>query len=123
MFTRTTALTPSELKSAIVRDPLIVKPDTTVIEAIAQMSGMRAICDTTKTTNGQLDELHLEARSSCVLVVENGHLVGILTERDVVRLSAQQRSLETLAMREVMAHPVITMYESALTHLQHFRML
>lgn len=117
MFTRTTALTPSELKSAIVRDPLIVKPDTTVIEAIAQMSGMRAICDTTKTTNGQLDELHLEARSSCVLVVENGHLVGILTERDVVRLSAQQRSLETLAMREVMAHPVITMYESALTDL------
>lgn len=116
MFTRTTALTPSELKSAIVRDPLIVKPDTPLIEAIAQMSGVRAICDTTKE-NGQLDELHLEARSSCVLVAENDRLVGIVTERDVVRLSAQQRSLETLAVREVMAHPVITMYESALTDL------
>ncbi len=110
-------MTPSELHSAIIRDPLIVTPETTVMGAIAQMSGMRVICNTTKVTDGQLEELHLEARSSCVLVVESGQLVGILTERDVVRLSAQQRHLETLAIKEVMAFPVVTLYESEFTDL------
>lgn len=110
-------MTPSELHSAIIRDPLIVTPETTVMGAIAQMSGVRVICNTTKVTDGQLEELHLEARSSCVLVVESGQLVGILTERDVVRLSAQQLHLETLAIKEVMAFPVVSLYESEFTDL------
>ncbi len=117
MFTSVHTLTPVELKFAIVQEPLIVSPETTVMSAIAQMSGVRTLCDTIKTTDGQRDELYLEVRSSCVLVVEAGQLIGILTERDVVRLSAQQRSLENLAIREVMAYPVITLYESAFTDL------
>ncbi|WP_083811331.1 PAS domain S-box protein, partial [Kamptonema sp. PCC 6506] len=114
MFIRTTALTPAELKAAIVREPLVVSPDTTVIDAIAQMSGMRAICDTVRHGNAQL---HLEARSSCVLVAEDEQLLGIVTERDMVLLSAQQRSLEHLAIAEVMASPVVTLRESAFTDL------
>ncbi|MEG5001922.1 PAS domain S-box protein [Microcoleus sp. B4-D4] len=117
MFNRVTALTPSELKLAIVRDPLIVKPDTTLKSAIALMSGVRTICDTAQTVDEQLDELLLDARSSCVVVVEDGRLLGILTERDVVRLIAQQRSLEELSIRGVMAYPVITLHESAFTDL------
>ncbi|WP_334311690.1 PAS domain S-box protein [Kamptonema animale] len=114
MFIRTTALTPAELRAAIVREPLVVSPDTTVIDAIAQMSGMRAICDTVRNGNGQL---HLEARSSCVLVAQDEQLLGIVTERDMVRLSAQQRSLEHLAIAEVMASPVVTLRESAFTDI------
>ncbi|MEG3898062.1 MULTISPECIES: PAS domain S-box protein [unclassified Microcoleus] len=117
MFNRVTDITPSELKLAIVREPLIVKPDTTLKSAIAQMSGVRTICDTAQTVDEQLDELLLEARSSCVLVVEDGRLLGILTERDAVRLIAQQRSLEELSIRGVMAYPVITLHESAFTDL------
>ncbi|MEH2379953.1 MAG: GAF domain-containing protein [Nostoc sp.] len=117
MFNRATALTPSELKFAIARDPLIVKPDTTVMDAIAQMINVPAMYNTTKTADGQLDQLYLEARASCVLVVEDGRLLGILTEWDVVRLSAQQRSLENLAIRGVMVHPVITLHESAFIDL------
>ncbi|MBC1221903.1 GAF domain-containing protein [Nostoc sp. UCD121] len=114
MFNR---LTSSELKSAIVCHPLVVKPDTTVMEAIAQMSGVRILCETAKTGDGQLDELYLEARSSCVLVVEKDKLLGIFTERDVVRLSAQQCAFENLAIREVMIHPVVTQHESDFTDL------
>ncbi|MEH2415800.1 GAF domain-containing protein [Nostoc sp.] len=110
MFNRATALTLSELKFAIARDPLIVKPDTTVMDAIAQMISA-------KTADGQLDQLYLEAQSNCVLVVEDGRLLGIFTEWDVVRLSAQQRSLENLAIRGVMVHPVITLHESAFSDL------
>ncbi|BAY63759.1 multi-sensor hybrid histidine kinase [Calothrix brevissima NIES-22] len=107
MFNSTNSLIPLELKSAIVRDPIIVKLDTLVIDAIAQMSSVRAVCDLTK-----IDELHLDARSSCVLVVDNGRLIGILTERDVVRLCAQQRRLENLRIGDVMIHPVIALEES-----------
>ncbi len=117
MLISTQALTSLELKSAIVRNPLIVKPDTTVMEAIAQMSDVRTICDSTKAINGQLEELHLEARSSCVLVVEDQKLLGIFTERDVVRLSAQQCSLERITLREVMICPVISLQESDFTDI------
>ncbi len=117
MLTHATALTPLELKSAIAREPLIVSPDTTVSSAIALMSGLRSLCATTKTANSQLDELHLEVRSSCVLVVENERILGILTERDVVRLIAQQQPLDRLVMQQVMAHPVVTLRESDFTDL------
>ncbi|MBD2497654.1 GAF domain-containing protein [Nostoc sp. FACHB-280] len=117
MLNQTTSFTASELKSAIVPHPLIVKPETLVTEVITQMSGIRNICDTTQSQDGQLDKLYLEARSSCVLIVEDGSLIGIFTERDVVRLSAEQHSLANLAIREVMISPVVTLHESDFTDL------
>ena len=117
MIINTQVLTPLELKSAIVLDPLIVKPDTTVMEAIAQMSGVWAMGDSTKNVHGQREELYLEAGFSYVLVVEDRQLLGIFTERDIVRLSAKQRSLEQITMAEVMISPVISLQESALTDL------
>jgi PAS domain S-box-containing protein len=117
MFDQANALTPSELKSAIVRHPLMVKPDTMVMDAIAQMSGVRILCETTKTPDKQLNELYVEARSSCVLVVEKNELIGIFTEKDVVRLCAQGYSLENLKIRDVMIYPVITLQESEFTDL------
>ncbi len=82
--------TPSELQSVIIPDPLIVKRSTKVMDVIAQMSGVRVTCNTSKTVDGELDEFYLEVRSSCVLVVENDKIIGIFTERDVVSLSAKQ---------------------------------
>ena len=97
MFTRATALTSLELKTAIIQNPLVVAPNTIVIEAIAQMSGVRSHDNASRTADGQSDDLR--ARSSCVVVVEDDRVVGILTERDVVRLSAQQQPLDRLVMR------------------------
>ncbi|GBO52822.1 circadian input kinase A [Pseudanabaena sp. lw0831] len=111
----TTTLTQTELKSAIVRNPLVVTAETTVMEAIAKMSETRTICAADHT--GDSDNVHLEARSSCVLVMEGEKVVGIMTERDVVRLSAQQRSLDTVTLSEVMASPVVTLREADFTDL------
>ncbi len=116
MFTRATALTSLELKTAIVQNPLVVSPDTIVIDAIVQMSGVRSRDNALRTADGQSDDLQ-EVRSSCVVVVEDDRVVGILTERDVVRLSAQQQPLDRLVMRQVMTHPVVTLHESASTDL------
>jgi len=112
-----TDLTPIELASAIVRNPLVVSHDTTVMEAIAQMSGLRACCNTTETADAQLEQLHRDARSSCVVVLENGQVAGILTERDVIRLSAQRQPLNRLPVHQVMARAIVTLPEASFTNL------
>ncbi|MBW4645595.1 MAG: EAL domain-containing protein [Goleter apudmare HA4340-LM2] len=95
----------------------MVSPNTSVSAAIALMSGSRAVCSSSREADTEIAALHLEARSSCVLIVEKNQLLGIFTERDVVRLSSQKRSLENLAIDQVMAHPVITLQQSAFTDL------
>ena len=107
----------SELKSAIIREPLIVNAEATVMEAIALMSSGRAQCDAENHSDNHQQQFQQEARSSCVLVLEDEKLIGVVTERDVVRLSAQQQDLNRLLVQEVMGHPVVTMRESDLTDL------
>lgn len=51
----------------------------------------------------------VERHQSCVVVVDaTGHALGIMTERDVVRLSAEAAQIEDLTLYEVMHSPVIT---------------
>jgi PAS domain S-box-containing protein len=119
------ALTSVELRSAIVQNPLVVALETTVMEAIAQMSSVRSCCfgsaelqgHPTRIANERLHDLLVETRSSCVVVVEAERVVGILTERDVVRLSAQQQPLDRLVMREVMTAEIVTLHEAVFNDL------
>jgi PAS domain S-box-containing protein len=100
-------LTQADLQAAIDRNPLMVSPETTVRAAIAAMD---------------------KTGSSCVLIVADRAaqtgLIGILTERDVVRLSAQmiaQTIVQTIAqdlpIQAVMTQPVISLKASALAEL------
>jgi CBS domain-containing protein len=88
MLINSTSLTRGELSAAIVRNPLVVTPETTAVEAIAQMSGIRTICQTAIATQNTPDDINIEERASCVVVLEDHQLVGILTERDVVQFQA-----------------------------------
>jgi signal transduction histidine kinase/CBS domain-containing protein len=115
MFSRTTNLTQVEITSAIIRSPLIVTPDTMVIEAIAQMSGVRNLCQASNAIHSEL--VYIEMRASCVIVIEDNLIVGILTERDVVRLITQKPTLENILIRDVMTRSVITLRESDFTDL------
>ncbi len=117
MLISSTTLTQTELQSAIVHNPLIVAPNTTVRDAIALMSSVHSMCSTSSINNNQLEELHIEARSSCVLIVKNQQLLGIFTERDIVRICSQKRHLDSLPISEVMTHPIVTLYESDFTDL------
>ena len=131
------SISATELKSAIIYNPLVATADTTVGEAVVQMSGIggnplllpvQAVCSVPQTTDNHLEHLQIQARSSCVLIVENNRPVGIFTEQNVVELSTQKPNLENLALHDVMIHPVITLQESkftdlffALNLLQHHR--
>lgn len=50
---------------------------------------------------------------SCVLIVDNSQLLGIFTERDIVKLTAAETDFRGLTIGEVMVHPVITLSEIA----------
>ncbi|HEY9599363.1 MAG TPA: CBS domain-containing protein, partial [Cyanophyceae cyanobacterium] len=80
--------TPTQLEQAIDKHPLTMPSDTPVMEAIAQMS---------------------QHRSTCTLVVEQHKVVGIFTERDVVRITASQMPLDGVAISQVMSKDLITM--------------
>lgn len=116
MFLHATNLPQAELGAAIIHNPLVVTPDTTVMEAIAAMASGPALGQVSRSTPAALEERLLEARCSCVLVVEAGQLLGILTERDVVELITQKLNLD-LPIAQVMTRSVITLRESEFTNL------
>jgi PAS domain S-box-containing protein len=92
--------------------PLVVAPELpveAVIEQMSQASGQS--CD--RTAIG-LEALHPGAKRqfSCALVVRDHQLLGIFTERDVVRLVAEATNLNAVTIAEVMTQPLITLQRS-----------
>ena len=86
------------------------------MEAIAQMVSARSPYHETNGFTPLLNQYNAELRAGCVLVVEDGKVVGIFTEADVVRLSAQMLPLDCLIIRDVMTS-AITLRESDCTDL------
>ncbi|MEB3343224.1 response regulator [Okeania sp.] len=112
---RSTVITQLDLKLAIIRNPLVVSPETTVKEAVNLMSQERSLSHQIKA-KPEKDHVQ-QSRASCVLVVAEDQIVGILTERDVVHLSAEEQSLDNLVISQMMTSSVMTMRESDLTDL------
>lgn len=84
------------LEALIDRTTTPIAPDTLVIDAIAL--------------------LH-QSQASCVLVVENARLRGIVTPQDILRLVLEQANLSEVKIDCVMTQPVRTL---KLEELQHF---
>jgi signal transduction histidine kinase/ActR/RegA family two-component response regulator len=120
------ALMAFQLRSAIGDLPLAVSPDTTIMAVARRMSEIDAAADTSASPlcqplepvdlNSQLSSLG-RAPTGCVLVVEDKRLVGIVTDRDLVRLLTASTNLVDVAIREVMTHPVITLTVEEFTDL------
>ena len=86
---------PRDILSAVSRNPLIVAPELNVIEAISLMD---------------------KTGSSYVIVSRKdaSQVIGILTERDIIRLNSQRLPLDQLAIQSVMSNPVMTLQVSEL---------
>lgn len=105
--------------------PLTVEPETPVTEAIAQMSQLRSTCSLPCFTVPPDANPINEHRASCVLVLEGTQLVGILTERDIVRLATQGMNRASTQVAEVMTRRLITLnksdFQTVFTALNLFR--
>ncbi|NEP82139.1 MAG: diguanylate cyclase [Okeania sp. SIO3B3] len=102
----------SQIEKAIERNPLIVTSDMLLTEAIYHLSQPRNKDEEIDAVTKSNQSIESTKRSSCLLVVENHQLLGILTERDIVRLIAQEISLENLKINDVMTQNLITMVAS-----------
>ncbi|HEY9596322.1 MAG TPA: CBS domain-containing protein, partial [Cyanophyceae cyanobacterium] len=101
------------LEDAIDRNPLIVTPDTSLLDAIALMSQARGSNCTLPNPNPSSDAfIQQTGHSSCILVMEGNQLLGIFTERDIVWLTADGLNFEGVKIADVMSHPVITLPEA-----------
>ena len=77
----------SLVKQAINHNPPLVTTETLLVEVIALMN---------------------QLRSSYVVIVEAQKLIGIFTERDLVQMAAQEKSLVGVTIAEVMNRQLIT---------------
>ncbi|MEM8641478.1 MAG: CBS domain-containing protein [Cyanobacteria bacterium P01_G01_bin.54] len=101
------------LADAIDRKPLTVSADTSLAAAIAALNqSHHHTCWLTESETLATPDIHV-ARASCVLVVQDRTLLGIVTERDVVRLTAESIDWQAATVADVMVHPVITLPEQA----------
>ena len=101
------------LEQAIEHNPLIVTPDTALVKVIELMSqGWRRICHLTQNDLATDDSAILPYNSSFALVMQEEQIVGIFTERDMVRLIAAGRILQDTTIAEVMSKEVVMLKAS-----------
>ena len=97
-------------EGAIEYNPLTITPNELVVDAIALMSQARGKhCLLQQDDNLLNNSNYSSADGSCVLVIENKKLLGIFTERDIVRLTAIETNFAQVKIVEVMAKPIITL--------------
>lgn len=89
--------------------PLIVEPDVSLSQVLTWMSQG----ETDQNTDIAAETLHM---SSYCLVMLGGQLLGIFTERDVVKIIAQGIDLDDYTVADVMTRNVITISSAELEH-------
>ncbi len=101
------------LDRIIDRSPLTISPDRMAIDAVALMSQVNGSnCDLPNTGLQSNSDSYSPTKASYVLVVEGTKLLGILTERDIVKLAATGMELSGVTVAEVVVQPTISIRES-----------
>jgi PAS domain S-box-containing protein len=98
------------LDQVINRFPLTVSPEMFLDEVIALMSQSQGShCSLSSPDSSFEANLPGHKRSSCVLVIADTQLVGIFTERSLVKLIASGANLTGVRVAEVMTRDLITL--------------
>ncbi len=101
------------LEQAIERNPLTVTHDTPLSEVIQLMSqGWVRSCHLDRNDSSEDENEVMSLHNSYALVMQDSQIVGIFTERDMVRLLAAGQILEETTIAEVMSGEVITLKAS-----------
>jgi PAS domain S-box-containing protein len=94
------------LASIIDRQPLVVTPNTPLTEVISLMSQAKEhaclLPNSAASSSHPALEIAAAARHSSVLVLADHRVVGIFTERDLVKLTASQTELQQVTVGAVM---------------------
>ena len=101
------------LDKVIDRNPVTVKPDTPLMCAIALMSEIanKNILLPNKNDSSICFEDEGNKNSSYVLVIEEGKIIGIFTETDVIKLIASETDLSNKTIADVMSNNPISLQQ------------
>jgi len=83
---------PSQISDLMIREVISVEPDCLLKQAVTIMQ---------------------QYRISFLIVAKNNRPMGVLSERDIVRLACQQVDPEQIQVKDVMTSPVITVAQDA----------
>ncbi|MBX2863186.1 MAG: EAL domain-containing protein [Leptolyngbyaceae cyanobacterium MAG.088] len=92
------------------RSPLIVDPNTVLSQLLIWMSGEQANRSDSQVNSDSTQSF------SCCLVMEDDRVLGIFTERDVVKVIAQGTDLKAVNVSDVMTRNPITIASTELEH-------
>ena len=93
----------SSPSDCIDRNFLIVSPYTSLLDVVQRITqDQREVRDIHSNLNQK------SSHPSCVLVLDHQQLVGLLTERDFVKLATQGRNIQDIPVSEVMTKQLIT---------------
>src|SRR4028118_1303946 len=108
---------PANLRSpleAVDRHPVTVAPSTCLGDALALMRGARNPCRVTNSSAHSNETV--KASISCVLVVDENQLVGLLSPEDVLNL-ATQYGWQGIKVADAMTRNLIILKESEFTDI------
>ncbi|MEB3161068.1 MAG: CBS domain-containing protein [Synechocystis sp.] len=105
------------LVEAIERQPLVISPMASLMDVLTLTNQSHHRECWLDSSFHEPNLANLEQCTSCVLVMEDGQLCGILTERDLVKYTAQGLDFAAVSVAEVMVSPVITLPEDSLNDI------
>ncbi|NMG20570.1 CBS domain-containing protein [Brasilonema bromeliae] len=101
------------IETAVDYKPLTVTPETLLVDVITLMNQKRIHSCSLSRVNSPLNGLTVHPTgSSCVLVIKNTKVLGIFTERDIVRLTADEVDFRKVTIAQVMTQPVMTLEQA-----------
>ncbi|MEB3282083.1 MAG: CBS domain-containing protein [Lyngbya sp.] len=106
---------PTFSSACIEQNFITVSPETPLKQAIEQMSRSHL------SDSG--DAAPTPFRASCILVLEKQQLIGLVTERDIVRLIAQGTAIEQRMVADVMTQQLIVCQESEIKDIIYLAQL
>ncbi len=101
-----------DLEEILERHPLVVQPDTPVLQVLVQMNHRAEDYSIDPSDVGKTATTHPKNCSYSLIRDSNYQLIGIFTERDVVCLTASGKKLAQTPVSEVMTSPVQVLQES-----------
>ncbi|MFP3787035.1 hypothetical protein, partial [Burkholderia sp. SIMBA_024] len=83
----------------------IVSPETSIQEAIISMGRASHAVTTAKH---QQNNRPLEVWSSCLVIVSEGRILGLVTHQELLKISHQAEDLQRRKIAEIVSPPVMT---------------
>ncbi|MGA1283424.1 MAG: PAS domain S-box protein, partial [Prochlorothrix sp.] len=111
------AIVVDNLKGAIVRDPAVVTGGVTVLEAMAVVAGGpggRDRRDGTEAEGAKAEAMGADACGYCVVVDDRGQVMGLLSDRALLRLVVQGCAIDRVTVAEVLEQRPVTLPEAEL---------